>query len=450
MLAARRTCFVPSLVLRAALRSRTAHTLSPRRLSPAIISPRRASVPVPRHARPAARPAMTIAQPAALAPPTILLSDYTRPAYLVPTVDLAFALDDVGAATTVTSKLSITRAADAPADLVLDGEQVDLKTLSIDGKALAADAYTVTDTSLTIPAASLPASGAFTLEATVVIAPAANKALEGLYMSSGNYCSQCEAEGFRRITYFPDRPDVMSKYRVRVEGSKALFPVLLSNGNVVESGDAGDGRHYAVYEDPWAKPAYLFALVAGEFASLEDSFTTMSGKNVVLRIYVKGEGEVEKCHHAMRSLKKAMTWDEETYGLEYDLGIFNIVAVSDFSMGAMENKSLNIFNTTCVLASQATSTDAEFNRVESVCAHEYFHNYSGNRVTLCRWFELTLKEGLTVFRDQTFSADMNSAAVQRIGDVVSLRAGQFPEDAGPLAHPIRPTQCITPSTFCES
>lgn len=411
--------------------------------------------PLPHRASRLARPARSAtamtaaAAEAAAAPATILLSDYRRPAFLVDAVDLRFQLDDAGVKTAVRAALKVRRAGPGvEEDLVLDGEQLELVSVAVDGAALDGESYAVDAARMTIKADALPkGEGVFVVESEVLIRPAENKALEGLYMSSGNFCTQCEAEGFRRITYFPDRPDVMSKYTVRVEGDKKLFPVLLSNGNMVETGDVDGGRHYAVYEDPWPKPAYLFALVAGEFAHLEDTFKTMSGKTVVLRIYVKGEAEVDKCRHAMASLQKAMKWDEEVYGLEYDLGIFNVVAVSDFSMGAMENKSLNVFNTTCVLASRETSTDGEFNRVEGVVAHEYFHNYSGNRVTLCRWFELTLKEGLTVFRDQSFSADMNSAALKRIQDVVSLRAGQFPEDAGPLAHPIRPTSCITPSTF---
>jgi aminopeptidase N len=344
----------------------------------------------------AAAPTMTAAAKSAenAAPKTILLSDYKRPPFLVDSVHLTFQLDDAGVATTVCAKLRVRRAAEtaADADLVLDGELLELRSVSIDGTALAADAYATDESTLTVKAAALP-GGAFVFESEVAICPVKNKALEGLYMSSGNFCTQCEAEGFRRITYFPDRPDVMSKYTVRVEANKAKFPVLLSNGNVIETGPAKDAtRHYAVYEDPWPKPSYLFALVAGEFAHLEDTFKTMGGKDVTLRIYVKGEGEVARCEHAMASLKNAMRWDEETYGLEYDLGIFNIVAVSDFSMGAMENKSLNIFNTTCVLASRETSTDGEFNRVEGVVAHEYFQyvcifepsgEESGDRPRLC-------------------------------------------------------------------
>lgn len=326
-----------------------------------------------------AGPTMTAAAaPEKAAPKTILLSDYTRPAYLVDSVGLTFKLDDAGEKTAVLARLEMRMSEEAKGDedLVLDGELLELKSIAVDGKVLAeGDGYSVDDVSMTVKKGMLPAgTGSFVLESEVEIAPVKNKALEGLYMSSGNFCTQCEAEGFRRITYFPDRPDVMSKYTVRVEGNKALFPVLLSNGNMVETGavPGDDTRHYAVYEDPWPKPAYLFALVAGVFENLEDSFKTRSGKNVTLRIYVKGESEVAKCVHAMESLKKAFKWEEDTYGLEYDLEIFNVVAVSDFSMGAMENKSLNIFNTRCVLASKDTATDGDFNAVEGVVAHEYF------------------------------------------------------------------------------
>lgn len=390
-------------------------------------------------------------------PQPILLTDYTRPQFLVDNVHLTFELDDEGLDTTVRARLDVRRAPDAPADasLELDGELLELVSgsLALNGSEVATDDYEVSSEKLTIkPSALPPGTESFVFESAVKVKPAKNKALEGLYMSSGNYCTQCEAESFRRITYFPDRPDVMSKYLVRIEASKTLFPVLLSNGNMIETGDVVDqpGKHYAVYEDPWAKPAYLFALVAGQLSYLEDYFTTRSGKDVRLRIYVKGDDDVPKCRHAMDSLKRALKWEEDVYGLEYDLSIFNVVAVPDFSMGAMENKSLNIFNSKYILCSPETATDSDFNGVEGVVAHELFHNFSGNRVTLCRWFELTLKEGLTVFRDQSFSADMNSAAVKRISDVTSLRAGQFAEDAGPLAHPIRPTSYITPSTFYTS
>jgi aminopeptidase N len=276
--------------------------------------------------------------------------------------------------------------------------------------------------------------------------PAVNKRLMGLYLSNGVFCTQCEAEGFRRITYYQDRPDVMARFRVRIEADQSAYPVLLSNGNLLETGIDGGGRHWALWEDPFPKPAYLFALVAGNLAHIEDSFTTRSGRQVTLRVYSEA-ANIDQCHHAMASLKKAMKWDEEVYGLEYDLDLFQIVAVSDFNFGAMENKGLNIFNTSATLAKRETATDADFVSVERIVAHEYFHNWTGDRVTCRDWFQLTLKEGLTVFRDQQFTADMHSAAVKRISDVVLLRDGQFPEDAGPLAHPIRPDHYIEINNF---
>ena len=285
-----------------------------------------------------------------------------------------------------------------------------------------------------------------TVETEVEISPAANTKLMGLYASGGMLCTQCEAEGFRRITFFPDRPDVLSKYRVRMEGDAARFPVLLSNGNRVAHGDAPDGRHWAEWQDPFPKPCYLFALVAGDLEANRDSFTTMSGRKVDLAIWVR-EADLPKTAHAMDSLKLAMAWDEQVYGREYDLDQFNIVAVSDFNMGAMENKSLNIFNSAYVLADQETATDADFDNIARVVAHEYFHNWSGDRVTCRDWFQLSLKEGFTVFRDQSFCADMGSPAVKRIEDVRVLRAAQFPEDAGPLAHPVRPDSYIEISNF---
>ena len=285
-----------------------------------------------------------------------------------------------------------------------------------------------------------------TVETEVEINPAANTKLMGLYASNGMLCTQCEAEGFRRITFFPDRPDVLSKYRVRMEGDAAAFPVLLSNGNRVAAGEAANGRHWAEWEDPFPKPCYLFALVAGDLQANRDSFTTMSGRKVDLAIWVR-EADLPKTQHAMDSLKLAMAWDEKVYGREYDLDQFNIVAVSDFNMGAMENKSLNIFNSAYVLADQETATDADFDNIARVVAHEYFHNWSGDRVTCRDWFQLSLKEGFTVFRDQSFSADVGSAAVKRIEDVRVLRAAQFPEDQGPLAHPVRPDSYIEISNF---
>ena len=285
-----------------------------------------------------------------------------------------------------------------------------------------------------------------TIETEVEIAPLANTKLMGLYASSGMLCTQCEAEGFRRITFFPDRPDVLSKYHVRLEGDAAAFPILLSNGNRVGAGETADGRHWAEWDDPFPKPCYLFALVAGDLEANRDSFTTMSGRKVDLAIWVR-EADLPRTAHAMNSLKQAMAWDEQVYGREYDLDLFNIVAVSDFNMGAMENKSLNIFNSAYVLADQDTATDADFDNISRVVAHEYFHNWSGDRVTCRDWFQLSLKEGFTVFRDQSFSADTGSRAVKRIEDVRVLRAVQFPEDQGPLAHPVRPDSFIEISNF---
>jgi aminopeptidase N len=291
-----------------------------------------------------------------------------------------------------------------------------------------------------------PKTDSFTLDTTVKIHPETNTALEGLYKSSGMFCTQCEAEGFRKITYYLDRPDVMSKFTTTVSGSKHDFPVLLSNGNLVAQGPGEDGRHWATWEDPFKKPAYLFALVAGDLWCIEDTFITMTDRKVTLRIFVEPEN-VDKCQHAMDSLKKSMRWDEEVYGREYDLDIFMIVAVNDFNMGAMENKGLNIFNSSAVLARAETATDAAHQRVEAIVAHEYFHNWSGNRVTCRDWFQLSLKEGFTVYRDSGFSADMNSATVKRIQDVAYLRTHQFAEDAGPMAHAVRPDSFIEISNF---
>ncbi len=286
----------------------------------------------------------------------------------------------------------------------------------------------------------------FALDIETRINPERNTALSGLYISGGNFCTQCEPEGFRRITYFLDRPDVMARYTVTMRADKRRFPVLLSNGNPAGQGDLGDGRHWARWVDPHPKPSYLFALVAGDLVAVEDRFTTRSGRTVKLAIWVR-RGDEDKCGHAMQSLKKAMRWDEETFGLEYDLDVFNIVAVSDFNMGAMENKGLNIFNTRYVLAKPETATDADYQAIEAVIAHEYFHNWTGDRVTCRDWFQLSLKEGLTVFRDQLFSADQGSAAVCRIGNVRTLRAAQFPEDAGPLAHPVQPQSYLRIDNF---
>jgi aminopeptidase N len=324
--------------------------------------------------------------------------------------------------------------------LVLNGQDQTIVGVLLDGTPF--DAYTLEDNKLIIEASA----EAFTLAITSEIHPESNTALEGLYTSQGTFCTQCEAEGFRRITYFQDRPDVLSIFSVRIEADKTRYPILLSNGNLAGAGDLGDGRHFTEWHDPFPKPCYLFALVAGDLVRIADTFTTKSGRHVDLHIYVR-KGDEGQCAHAMASLRKAMKWDEEKYGREYALDLFNIVAVSDFNMGAMENTSLNIFNTKLVLAHQETATDTDFVSVEAVIAHEYFHNWTGNRVTCRDWFQLSLKEGLTVFRDQEFSADMNSRAVQRIDDVDQLRRLQFPEDASPLAHAVQPDNFIEISNF---
>ena len=333
-------------------------------------------------------------------------------------------------------------AAPPPADPVLDGRGLDTRSVRIDGEAVSGNRIEIAAGTLTIR----DAPDAFVLETEVAIRPGENKSLEGLYASSGNLCTQCEAEGFRKITWFPDRPDVMARYRTRIVADPRRFPVMLSNGNDVERGALDDGRRYVVWEDPFPKPSYLFALVAGRLECVEDTFTTRSGREVALRIHVQAHN-LDKCAHAMRSLKRAMRWDEDVYGLEYDLDTFMIVAVDDFNMGAMENKGLNVFNSKYVLARPDTATDADFAAIEAVIAHEYFHNWTGNRVTCRDWFQLSLKEGLTVFRDQEFSADTGSRAVKRIRDARMLRSHQFPEDAGPMAHPVRPDSYIEISNF---
>ncbi|MEX0364678.1 MAG: aminopeptidase N [Ruegeria sp.] len=355
------------------------------------------------------------------APTTIYLKDYTPFGYIVDSVHLTF--DLAPNATRVTSRIAFRPNPEAEDKaFFLHGEELKLIRATIDGQEVAPE---ITDKGLTCPAPDAP----FTWEAEVEIDPGNNTALEGLYMSNGMYCTQCEAEGFRKITYYPDRPDVMSTFTVRINGP---HPVLLSNGNPTRSGDG-----WAEWTDPWPKPAYLFALVAGELVAHSDRFTTRSGRDVALNLYVR-PGDESKCAFGMEALKKSMTWDENVYGREYDLDVFNIVAVDDFNMGAMENKGLNIFNSSAVLASPETSTDANFERIEAIIAHEYFHNWTGNRITCRDWFQLCLKEGLTVFRDAQFTSDMRSASVKRIHDVIDLRARQFPEDQGPLSHPVRP------------
>ena len=366
----------------------------------------------------------------------VRLEDYRPPDWLVETVELDVSLHPTATKVRATLALKPNPDAAAPAPLVLDGDGLTLTSLKLDGVALAPESFVATPDSLTI---AQPPAGPFRLEIETVVDPSANTQLMGLYRTSGNYATQCEAEGFRRITYFPDRPDVMAVYTTRIEAEKSETAVLLSNGNLVAAGDvANSTRHFAVWHDPFPKPCYLFALVGGNLSSVEDHFVTMSGRDVTLRIYVEA-GKEERCLWAMDSLKRSMRWDEEAFGREYDLDIFMIVAVSDFNMGAMENKGLNIFNDKLVLASPDTATDNDYMAIEAVIAHEYFHNWTGNRITCRDWFQLCLKEGLTVFRDEEFSADQRSRPVERIRDVRALRANQFPEDAGPLAHPVRPT-----------
>jgi aminopeptidase N len=364
----------------------------------------------------------------------VRLADYRPPDWLVETVRLDVALHPTRTPVRAALKLKPNPAAGAPAPLTLDGDALTLVSLKIDGEPVTSDRYVATPDSLTI---AQPPQRPFLLEIETVVDPSANTQLSGLYRSSGTYCTQCEAEGFRRITYFLDRPDVMAVYTTRIEADKAEAPVLLANGNLRDSGDLPGGRHFAVWHDPWPKPAYLFAMVGGRLGCVEDRFVTMSGREVKLRIYVE-PGKEERCGYAMDSLKRAMRWDEQVFGREYDLDVFMIVAVSDFNMGAMENKGLNIFNDKYVLASPATATDADFVSIEAIIAHEYFHNWTGNRITCRDWFQLCLKEGLTVYRDQEFTSDQRSRVVTRIGDVRALRALQFVEDAGPLAHPVRP------------
>ena len=372
------------------------------------------------------------------APSPTLLSDYTPPSHELTSVYLDFDLHP--SATTVKSKIEVKRLRDEP--LVLNGENISLKSVKLDGKKLKRSQYKLDQETLTLP--KTPES--FTLEIETLCDPSSNSTLMGLYVSGGRFCTQCEAEGFRRITYYPDRPDVMSVFTVRIEADIATYPHLLANGNKIEEGAAGKGRHFAVWNDPFRKPAYLFALVAGEFDVLEDSFTTMSGRHIPLEIFVD-PGNAAKAEYAMDALKRSMKWDEEAFGREYDLDRFMIVAVRDFNFGAMENKGLNIFNSVLLLADAESATDMNFERIESVVAHEYFHNWSGNRVTCRDWFQLCLKEGFTVFRDQEFSADQRGAAVQRIKDVRALRARQFTEDAGPLAHPVRPDSYMKIDNF---
>src|SRR5690606_4961915 len=368
--------------------------------------------------------------------------DYRVPDYLIPRTYLHVDLqEDI---THVTAKLQLERnpaATDQVTSLFLHGNELELCAIAIDGRPLAADEFRQDESGLTLH--NPPVN--FELEVVTAIKPQLNTSLEGLYKSRTMYCTQCEAEGFRKITFYLDRPDVMSEFTTTIVADKK-YPVLLSNGNLVASGEAGSNRHFATWHDPFKKPAYLFALVAGDLAYIEDKFTTASGRDVTLKIFVE-EKDLDKCEHAMSSLKNSMRWDEKVYGREYDLDIFMIVAVDDFNMGAMENKGLNIFNTSCVLAKPETTTDVGFQRVVGVVAHEYFHNWSGNRVTCRDWFQLSLKEGLTVYRDAEFSAEMGSRTVKRIEDVSLLRTLQFAEDAGPMAHSVRPESYIEISNF---
>ena len=372
-------------------------------------------------------------------PQPIRLTDYRPPAFLIEKTELVFDLKPNS--TRVRATLSIRRNGDHGEPLVLNGERLTPISVAVDGRLLTGDERIITAEFLTIP--NLPDN--FVLETEVEIDPEANKALDGLYMSGGRFCTQCEAEGFRKITWFADRPDVLSRFTVRIEADKT-FHHLLSNGNLMEAGPLADGRHYAVWNDPFPKPAYLFALVAGELDVLADSLVTMSGRRVELKIYVD-PGMSARAAYAMDSLKRAMVWDEQVFGREYDLDLFMIVAVRDFNFGAMENKGLNIFNSSLLLADETTATDFDYERIEGVVAHEYFHNWTGNRITCRDWFQLCLKEGLTVFRDQSFSGDMRGAAVQRIKDVKALRARQFSEDQGPLAHPVRPDSYLKIDNF---
>jgi aminopeptidase N len=377
---------------------------------------------------------------------TIYLRDYAKPEFLIDKVDLQFLLDE--AYTLVTAQLQIAKnpnSASEPKDLVLSGDSLELVSIMLNEKTLTKDEFTVDATKLTV--FNVPKQ--FSLQITTRIHPAENTALSGLYKSSGNFCTQCEPHGFSRIMYYIDRPDVMARFTTEIIADKKKYPILLSNGNLVESKDVQDGKHYVKWEDPFKKPCYLFALVAGDFEFIEDTFQTMSGRNILLRIYVE-KGNVDQCMHAMQALKKAMRWDEENYGREYDLDIYMIVAVSDFNMGAMENKGLNIFNTQYILAKPTTATDYDYIHVESVIAHEYFHNWTGNRITCRDWFQLSLKEGLTVFRDQSFTADTTSKTMARIDDVDHLRNYQFAEDAGPLAHPVRPNSYEEINNFYTS
>ena len=368
----------------------------------------------------------------------IYLKDYSAPAYAINNINLYFNLFENK--TVVSSVLNLEKIKDE--DLVLDGENIKLISIQLNSKNFTD--YKLSDKNLTILSKNIPQTAE--LKIVVEINPEQNKSCEGLYLSNGIFCTQCEAESFRKITYMIDRPDVMTSYTVEIEADKKKYPILLSNGDQIKKHNLPDGRHYAMWKDPFKKPSYLFALVAGDMGVVTDEFVTASGKKVKLEVFAS-HGKENRCLHAIKSLKKAMRWDEEHFGLEYDLNQYMIVAIDDFNMGAMENKGLNVFNSKLVLADLATATDDDFDAIESVVGHEYFHNWTGNRITCRNWFELSLKEGLTVFRDQEFSSDMNSRPVQRIKDVSSLRARQFTEDAGPNAHPVRPNSCLAIDNF---
>jgi len=368
------------------------------------------------------------------------LADYQPSAFKIDSTELTVELDD--SKTRVTNRMKMRFEGGENRELVLNGEHLKLQSVAINGHALPAEHYLLTENTLSLSISY----DEFELEIITEINPVENTALEGLYKSGGAFCTQCEAEGFRRITYYLDRPDIMSVFTTKIIGDKNAYPYLLANGNKIADGDVDDNRHFATWHDPFPKPAYLFALVAGDFDKLSDSYTTSEQKEVALEIFVD-KGNLNKAHHAMTSLKKSMQWDEEVFGLAYDLDIYMIVAVDFFNMGAMENKGLNIFNSKYVLADDKTATDTDFFNIEAVIAHEYFHNWTGNRVTCRDWFQLSLKEGLTVFRDQQFSADMHSAPVERIKNVRVLRSSQFAEDAGPMAHPIRPEKVMEMNNF---
>ena len=423
------------------IKSTTTTTNTKAAFSRFSFSPKKSTV---KHSTAAMCIATTEAQGADQKKPTaIFLKDYTEYPFSIEDVSMEFSLGEDKTTVHTICRMTCKKGKSVP--MVLNGEDLELKGLYIDGRALVeGEDYAVDSKSLVIK--NPPGDKTFVLGCVTDIEPQNNTSLNGLYKSGGNFCSQCEAEGFRCITYWPDRPDVMTKYTVKIIGDKEKYPVLLSNGNLVAEGDLEGGKHYAVWVDPWKKPSYLFALVAGQYVSLDDTFVTKSGRKVDLRIYTAAHNS-SKTQHAMDSLIASMKWDEDRFGLEYDLDLFNIVAADDFNMGAMENKSLNVFNSRLVLCSPETATDLDYNRIEGVIGHEYFHNWTGNRVTCRDWFQLSLKEGLTVFRDQEFSSYMNSAPVKRIEDVMIVRSRQFAEDAGPMAHPIRPASYMKIDNF---